>query len=157
LQQRTIKIHDTSYVISWCIGNLGHKFDSIVHRWANSTKVNCDKPNKHNHWDQELSWIWRGWQQNQYTTVLCTLIMNAHTFTNIIYEHSPQFLSSEPSGQSTMKSHHRDFATHCPLSKHFLLPSGHSISSVRRKFWHLLWQQQIIILSTVKLEKYFLN
>jgi len=45
--------------------------------------------------------------------------------------HSPQLISSEPSGQSTMKSHQSDSSTHCPLVKHFLLPSGH-ISSVGR-------------------------
>jgi hypothetical protein len=68
-----------------------------------------------------------------------------------IYEHLPQFLSSEPSGQSTMKSHHREFSTHCPPWKHFFLPSGHSTSSVERKFWQLLCQQQIKTLFDLKL------
>jgi len=64
---------------------------------------------------------------------------HAHTHTHIyiyiyIYmysRHLPQLTSSEPSGQSTMKSHQSDSSTHCPLVKHFLLPSGH-ISSVGR-------------------------
>jgi len=54
-----------------------------------------------------------------------------HTHTYIYSRHLPQLTSSEPSGQSTMKSHQRDSNTQCPLVKHFLLPSGH-ISSVGR-------------------------
>jgi hypothetical protein len=157
VQQNTIKIQNTSRVTIWYIGNWGHGFDPLVHRRTNPSKGNYDKSNKNDQWNQEFPWIvmWRAWRGTQTVSNNIMHFNHAYTHTHTIYEHSPQFLSSEPSGQSTMKSHQRDSATHCPPSKHFLLPSGQSSSSVRRKFWHVLWRWQIKILSTVKLQKYF--